>query len=119
MERLINRMRLYARRYNMPPYGREIEGTAELLIEAADELEHLRELVQRDREQACGAQAVNHGMNVTGEYDIDYDLICPSCGAIVGDAEYNELNGPFCHRCGQRLALPSAEAEAALEAQKG
>lgn len=78
-------------------------------------IDHLRALVQRDTAQRCNAHAINHGMNVTGEYDIEYDLICPSCGEVVGDAEYNELNGPFCHKCGQRLDLPCEEAEAALE----
>lgn len=78
-------------------------------------IDHLRELVQRDTAQRCKAQIINRGMDVTGEYDIDYNLICPSCGAVVGDAEYNELNGPFCHKCGQRLDLLSEEAEAAPE----
>lgn len=75
-------------------------------------IDHLRELVQRDAAQMCKAQTINRGMDATGEYDIDYNLICPSCGAVVGDAEYNELNGPFCHKCGKRLALPCEEAEA-------
>ena len=78
------------------------------------DLDHLRELAQRGTVQMCKAQTIGHGIGVTGEYDIDYNLICPSCGAVVGDAEYNELNGPFCHECGQRLDLPCEEAEAAL-----
>lgn len=39
MERLSDKARLYARSYGQPPYGREIEGTAELLLQMADKLE--------------------------------------------------------------------------------
>lgn len=70
-------------------------------------IDRLRDLVQRDTVRACREQIINHGMDITGEYDIDYNLICPSCGATVGDAQYGELNGPFCHCCGQRVDLPS------------
>ena len=31
--------RLYARKYGQPPYGLEIEGTAELLLQMAEKLE--------------------------------------------------------------------------------
>lgn len=38
---LINKLRLYADDYDVPPYGREIVGTVELLKEAADTIEEL------------------------------------------------------------------------------
>ena len=43
MKRLSDKARLYARSYGQPPYGREIEGTAELLLRMADKLEEYEE----------------------------------------------------------------------------
>lgn len=37
--KLIERMRATAKQYETPPYGREVDGTVELLREAADKLE--------------------------------------------------------------------------------
>ena len=39
MNELIDKARIYARSYRQLPYGREIEGTAELLLQMADKLE--------------------------------------------------------------------------------
>lgn len=38
---IIDLLRLYAKKYHTPPYGREIEGTDELLVAAADALKQL------------------------------------------------------------------------------
>lgn len=38
MKRLSDKARLYARSYGQPPYGMEIEGTADLLLQMADKL---------------------------------------------------------------------------------
>lgn len=43
MKKLSDKARLYARSYGQPPYGREIEGTAELLLQMADLLEEEQE----------------------------------------------------------------------------
>lgn len=86
-------------------------------IRKAFDADALRKLVQRDTAQMCKVKIIHRGMDVTGEYSIDCNLVCPSCGVVVGDAESDELNGPFCHQCGQRLAFPreEGEGEAALE----
>ncbi len=39
MKKLSDKARLYARSYRQLPYGREIEGTAELLLQMAEKLE--------------------------------------------------------------------------------
>lgn len=44
MKRLIDKARTYARSYGQPPYGEEIEGTAELLLQMADKLEEYENL---------------------------------------------------------------------------
>lgn len=47
MDRLINNARIYARSYRQLPYGREIEGTAELLLQMADKLEEYEVLEEQ------------------------------------------------------------------------
>ena len=54
----------------------------------------------------CNPSVINHGMGVSGEYDIDHHLLCPSCNSVVGDCDIMELNGNYCSECGQRIALP-------------
>lgn len=38
---LVDKLKKYAAEYNLPPFGREVEGTSELLLEAADTIEAL------------------------------------------------------------------------------
>ena len=40
MKKLSDKARLHARSYGQPPYGREIEGTADLLLQMAEKLEN-------------------------------------------------------------------------------
>ncbi len=47
MEKLSDKARMYARSYGQPPYGREIEGTAELLLQMADKLAEYEDLEER------------------------------------------------------------------------
>lgn len=49
MERLSDKARLYARSYGQPPYGREIEGTAKLLLQMADKLEEYEDLEEQGK----------------------------------------------------------------------
>lgn len=44
MKKLSDLARIYARSYGQPPYGHEIEGTAELLLQMADKLEEYEDL---------------------------------------------------------------------------
>ena len=41
MKKFVNKLRIYAKAYDQSPFGREIEGTKELLKEAADIIEEL------------------------------------------------------------------------------
>lgn len=49
MDRLSDKARMYARSYGQPPYGREIEGTGELLLQMADELEKYEDLEEQGK----------------------------------------------------------------------
>lgn len=68
-------------------------------------VEELAALVKRNTPTETIPSTVNRGIGVTGEYDIDYNLLCPECGCVVGDYETEEQDD-FCRVCGQKLKLP-------------
>lgn len=47
----------------------------------------------------------NRGIDISGEYDIDFHLCCPACGAVVGtyEAGVNEYFENYCSNCGQAI----------------
>lgn len=49
MKKLSDKARLYARLYGQTPYGQEIEGTAELLLQIADKLEDYEDLEEQGK----------------------------------------------------------------------
>ncbi len=49
MERLSDKARIYARLYKQFPYGREVEGTAELLLQMADKLAEYEDLEEQGK----------------------------------------------------------------------
>lgn len=46
---------------------------------------------------------VNRGIDVSGEYDIEYNYVCPNCGVVVGNFETEDIWYDFCPNCGQAL----------------
>lgn len=48
-------------------------------------------------------ETVNRGISVSGEYDIDFNYLCPHCNTIVGDYETDDAFYKFCPECGQAL----------------
>lgn len=48
-------------------------------------------------------KTINKGIDVSGEYDIESNMLCPNCKAVVGDYEADELHYNYCPNCGQRL----------------
>lgn len=50
-------------------------------------------------------EMVNRGISVSGEYDIDFDYLCPNCNTVVGDYEIDDVFCKFCPNCGQAIAL--------------
>lgn len=49
MEKLSDKARLYARAYEEPPTGREVEGTVDLLLQMADRLEEYEDLEEQGK----------------------------------------------------------------------
>lgn len=47
MKKLSDKARMYARSYGQPPYGLEIEGTSELLLQMAEKIEEYENLEER------------------------------------------------------------------------
>ena len=50
-------------------------------------------------------ETINRGIDISGEYDIDFNLCCPACGGIVGtfEGEVDEYFVKYCPNCGQAL----------------
>ena len=46
---------------------------------------------------------VNNGMDISGEYDISFYMLCPTCDSCVGNYEMGDLWGDYCPICGQKL----------------
>ena len=49
MKKLSDKARIYARSYGQQPYGREIEGTAELLLQMAEKLDEYEGLEEQGK----------------------------------------------------------------------
>ncbi|TBX14368.1 hypothetical protein BFS06_14255 [Clostridium perfringens] len=45
----------------------------------------------------------DNGIDISGEYDIEFNMHCPNCDSIVGDYDCDELYFNFCPECDQRL----------------
>lgn len=48
-------------------------------------------------------ETINRGISVSGEYDIDFNYLCPNCNTVVGDYETDDVFYKFCPDCGQAL----------------
>ena len=48
-------------------------------------------------------ETINRGIDVSGEYDIDNNYICPSCKSVVGDYEWEDIWYKHCPECGQAI----------------
>ena len=48
-------------------------------------------------------ETINRGIDVSGEYDIDSNYICPFCKSVVGDYESEDIWYKHCPECGQAL----------------
>ena len=69
MERLSDKARLYAKSYNQPPYGREIYGTAELLLQIAEKLAVYEDMQERLDRQFNGHVSIDMIIDAIIEYD--------------------------------------------------
>ena len=61
------------------------------------------EALKRQIPKEVNTEEINRGIGVSGEYDIDFNMLCPNCKEVVGDYEANELYYKHCPNCGQKL----------------
>lgn len=65
--------------------------------------------MERDIPKEVLLDCVNRGMDISGEYDIESNMLCPNCKEVVGDYESEELWFKYCPECGQRLQYTKVE----------
>ncbi len=76
MEKLSDKARSYARSYRESPYGREVEGTADLLLQIADRLakyEDMHEKIEKRIEEIKSTSYYPH--NFTGQMAVDLEWV--------------------------------------------
>ena len=70
------------------------------------------EALEKQIPKEVNTECVNRGIDVSGEYDIDFNMLCPSCNAVVGNSETGELWYEYCPDCGQKFKYtPEREEE--------
>ena len=74
MDKLIKKLRKYAENYRKPPYGMEVDGTPELLEQAADSLTEIKQSVDKLKQKFIKGLPVNHQ-----GYDADDGLRIRGC----------------------------------------
>ena len=96
---IINKLKSYAEAYKEPPYGIEVQGTSELLEEAASCIEESIEFVQKMRKRYIEGFSVDY----EGD-DADDDIKCHFCGySVARNDDYDELKPKHCPQCGTKL----------------
>lgn len=68
-----------------------------------DDINDIREALEKQVSKKVKTERINKGINVIGEYDIESNMLCPNCKAVVGDYECDELFFNYCPDCGQKL----------------
>ena len=61
------------------------------------------EALKRQIPKEVDTDTINRGIGISGEYDIEFDMLCPNCKQVVGDYEAEELYYNHCPECGQKL----------------
>lgn len=64
------------------------------------------EALEKQIPKEVETKTVNRGIDVSGEYDIEANMLCPNCKKTVGNYEADELYYNYCPNCGQRLKAP-------------
>ena len=63
----------------------------------------VKEALEKQTPKKPRTETINRGIDISGEYDIDNNYICPCCDTIVGDCDYEEHYYNYCPNCGQKL----------------
>lgn len=99
MDELLNQLQLYMKAYKEPPYGREVEGTTEILEKASQTLTKIAHRVVFLENQFVD------GMHVIYQGDDESDsILCPFCKyEVARNDDYAEMRPKHCPECGTKL----------------
>lgn len=99
MDKLIKKLRKYAENYRKLPYGMEVDGTPELLEQAADSLTEIKQSVDKLKQKFIEGLPVNR----QGD-DADDGIECPACRyEVARNDDYREMRPKHCPECGTKL----------------
>ena len=68
-----------------------------------EDLRIIKEALEKQIPKKPITETVNRGISVSGEYDIDFNYLCPNCSTVVGDYETNDAFYKFCPDCSQAI----------------
>lgn len=68
-----------------------------------ESLEMAKQAVEKQIPKKPDTETINRGIDISGEYEIYSNYICPNCKNVVGDYENEEHYYDFCPDCGQAL----------------
>lgn len=72
-------------------------------------LKAAKEAFEKQMPKKPDTKTTNRGIDITGEYNIDSDYICPNCKTVVGDYEKEDHFYNYCPDCGQALDWSDTE----------
>lgn len=78
----------------------EMPYESDVITEALNMIENA---VEKQISKKPITETVNRGISISGEYDIDFNYLCPNCNTVVGDYETDDVFYKFCPDCGQAL----------------
>ena len=131
MERLTDRLRMYIELYKQPPFGREVGGTAELLLEALDRITEYEDLEEQGLLLKLPCKV---GDTVYYADNSFYFVVVPiKIESIIINNKTKQYNGVLLNSYGdieneyefdddcfsKTIFLTEAEAESALERMEG
>ena len=99
MDELLNELQRYIRTYKEPPYGKEVEGTTELMEEASQTLAKTAHRVALLEKQFIDGMHVNY----QGDDEMN-GITCPICKyEVARNDDYEEMRPKHCPECGTKL----------------
>lgn len=99
MEELIRQLKSYAEEYRKPPYGKEVEGTPELLEKTASSLQEAKDSVEKMKKRYMDGMEVHY----QGD-DADDGIECPMCGfEVARNDDFSDMKPKHCPECGTKL----------------
>ena len=89
----------------------QIEGKAVRVAKFFEGISVANEALEKQTPKKATAETINRGIDISGEYDIDFNLCCPVCGGVVGtfEGEVDVYFSKYCPNCGQALDWGDSE----------